>query len=260
MTVANEHVFSGLQKVYDQARPRYPQKALNHIIKLLDTSRGAEQGHLLDVGCGTGILTRQLLKRSPQSEFMGCDVNKDMLSEARNKDETGRISWHQTPAEHLPFKNEAFHIITVAQAAQWFDRPKFYQEAQRVLRAKGYLVIIENNRQQDGSAFMDAYETLIETHNSSYSRDYRRFDYAQEMQKAGFAETHVQRFAWSRSMSRADFVEMAKSSSKVQAAIKASNGTFFNELDQLLQRDWETGEQIVIDYSTQVFAGYQGEC
>ncbi|WP_109314251.1 class I SAM-dependent methyltransferase [Pseudovibrio ascidiaceicola] len=257
MNVANDHAFSGLQKIYDQARPRYPLDALNHIVDRLAASRGVEQGCLLDVGCGTGILTRQLLELSLGSKFTGCDVNEDMLSQAKAIDKAGEISWHQSAAEELPFKDNAFHLITVAQAAQWFDRPKFYKEARRVLTSQGCLVIIENNRQLEGSAFMHAYETLIETHNSGYSRDYRRFDYAQEMQTAGFANANVRLFPWSRSMSHQDFVEMAKSSSKVQAAIKASNGVFLIELDQILQRYWAEDEQIVIDYSTQVFSGHK---
>ncbi|KZL01915.1 Demethylmenaquinone methyltransferase [Pseudovibrio sp. Ad5] len=257
MNIASDHAFSGLQKIYDQARPRYPQDALDHIVDLLEESKGAEQGHLLDVGCGTGILTRQLQGLSPGSKLTGCDVNEDMLSQAKARDKAGEMSWYQSAAEMLPFEDSAFHLITVAQAAQWFDRPKFYREVQRVLTSQGCLVIIENNRQLEACAFMQAYETLIETHNTSYSRDYRRFDYAQEMQKAGFAQANVRRFPWSRSMSRQDFVEMAKSSSKVQAAIKASDGVFLIELDQILQEHWGEDEQIVIDYSTQVFVGQQ---
>ncbi|GHB46974.1 hypothetical protein GCM10007094_40450 [Pseudovibrio japonicus] len=255
MTVAKEHAFSGLQKIYDHARPRYPEPALNHVVGLLTKASGAEQGCLLDVGCGTGILTRQLQQLSPQSKLTGCDINEDMLSEAKAKDTSGAISWHQSSAEKLPFKDAAFHMITVGQAAQWFDRSKFYKEARRVLRPNGYLVIIENNRLLEGSAFIDAYETLIETHNSTYFRNYRQFNYAHEMKKAGFAETNLQRFPWSRSMSRDDFIEMAKSSSKVQAAIKASNGYFLTELNKILQDHWSADEPIVVDYSTQVFIG-----
>ncbi|MFS8180157.1 class I SAM-dependent methyltransferase [Pseudovibrio denitrificans] len=255
MTITSEHAFSGLQKIYDQARPRYPQKALERIVDLLAASRGTEQGSLLDVGCGTGILTRQLLELAPQSKFTGCDVNEDMLSQAREQDADCAISWHQSHAEQLPFQDNAFHLITVAQAAQWFDRPRFYEEAQRLLIKGGHLVIIENNRQLEGSAFMDAYETLIETHNSAYSRDYRKFDYAQEMVQAGFADTQIQSFPWSRTLSQSEFVEMAKSSSKVQAAIKASKGAFLKELNIILQDHWAEGEPVVIEYATKVFSG-----
>lgn len=256
MTVAKEHAFSGLQKFYDHARPRYPEPALNQIVGLLTKASEAEQGCLLDVGCGTGILTCQLQHLSPKSTLTGCDINEDMLSEAKAKDTSGAISWHQSPAEKLPFNDAAFHMITAGQAAQWFDRPSFYSEARRVLTPNGYLVIIENNRLLEGSAFIDAYETLIETHNSTYSRNYRQFDYAQEMKQAGFAETNLQRFPWSRSMSRDDFIEMAKSSSKVQAAIKASNGRFLAELHEILQDHWLADEPIVIDYATQVFSAH----
>ncbi len=80
------------------------------------------------------------------------------------------------------------------------------------------------------------------------------------MQRAGFAEAVVRRFPWARSMSHQGFIEMAQSSSKVQAAIKASNGVFLNELDQVLQEYRTEDDQIVIEYSTQLFSGHKEEC
>ncbi|KZL09412.1 Demethylmenaquinone methyltransferase [Pseudovibrio axinellae] len=256
ITLSSRQAFLGLQKIYDHARPRYPQEALHCIVQMLHTITGDERGSLLDVGCGTGILTRQLIKLSPRSDFTGCDINVDMLSQAKVMDQSTAISWHQSCAEELPFGDDAFHMITVAQAAQWFERPKFYGEARRLLKPDGYLVIIENNRQLEDCAFMGAYETLIEMYNTTYSRDYRRFDYAHEMHQAGYRDAKTQCFVWERVMPRDVFVDMAKSSSKVQAAINASEGKFLPELSELICEHWQAGEPVTIKYTTQVFCGH----
>ncbi len=256
LTIAKEHAFSGLQKIYDQNRPRYPPEALRCIIDLLKAPKNTENKHLLDVGCGTGILTRQLHELTPETRFTGCDINADMLSQAKESDRTGQIRWRISSAEDLPFAAGDVNLITVAQAAQWFDRPKFYREVQRVLAAYGTLVIIENNREFEASAFMSAYESLIEKHNNTYSRHYRRFDYAKEMQNAGFSHTKLQRFPWVRLMSQQEFVELAKSSSKVQAAIRASDGQFLTDLQAILALHYKTEGAVTIEYTTQVFSGH----
>ncbi|SDQ72864.1 class I SAM-dependent methyltransferase [Pseudovibrio sp. Tun.PSC04-5.I4] len=263
MTTAHKTAFSGLQEIYDLARPRYPKKALDHICGLLPQSAGVEKKHLLDVGCGTGILTRQLRDACRDFKITGCDLNEDMISQARASDkkgrtnaETGAIEWHISPAETLPFASDSINLITVAQAAQWFVRPQFYTEAQRLLNpTSGRLVILENNRNLEASAFMEDYEALIETHNPTYSRNYRGFDYAGEMASAGFKQVETHNVPWTRTMEQANFVQMAKSSTKVQAAIEASGGEFLTHLSMILQRHWGRAGSVNVAYTTALYCG-----
>ena len=43
-------------------------------------------------------------------------------------------------AESLPFKSSSVQLITVSQAAHWFDLPTFYKEADRVLVPSMYFI------------------------------------------------------------------------------------------------------------------------
>ena len=47
----------------------------------------------------------------------------------------------QAAAESSGLANESVDVITVAQAAHWFDLPKFYAEAKRVLREDGMMLV-----------------------------------------------------------------------------------------------------------------------
>jgi SAM-dependent methyltransferase len=52
-----------------------------------------------------------------------------------------RVTYHQS-AETAPVLGDAsVDLVTVAQAAHWFDRPKFYAEVKRVLRPGGVVAL-----------------------------------------------------------------------------------------------------------------------
>lgn len=44
------------------------------------------------------------------------------------------VHYQAAPAEHTPFPNQYFDLITVAQAVHWFDGPAYHREVHRVAR------------------------------------------------------------------------------------------------------------------------------
>ncbi|MGL4611584.1 MAG: class I SAM-dependent methyltransferase [Trueperaceae bacterium] len=96
----------------------------------------------LDVACGTGQSTRAL--SAIAREVTGTDLSEEMLTFAK-QEETTNIHYVQSPAEQLPFPDATFDLITVSLAFHWFDRKRFFLEAARGLKDKGWLVIYSNN-------------------------------------------------------------------------------------------------------------------
>ena len=45
-------------------------------------------------------------------------------------------------SEILPFEDNSVDLVTCCQAIHWFDIPKFYKEANRVLRPKGGVLAV----------------------------------------------------------------------------------------------------------------------
>lgn len=65
---------------------------------------------VLDYGCGTGILTNQLLDYF--SQVKGVDISEEMLAIAEElKPNTDRIQFRLIDGQHLPFKNEFFDMV-----------------------------------------------------------------------------------------------------------------------------------------------------
>ncbi|HEX8846564.1 MAG TPA: methyltransferase domain-containing protein [Pyrinomonadaceae bacterium] len=105
--------------------------------KRLKVSEGAS---VLEVACGTGILTRQLRDRLPHSaRLVATDLNEAMIAYAARKfrpDEA--LEWKQTDATNLPFAEESFNAV-VCQFGLMFvpDKERAIREAYRVLKPGG---------------------------------------------------------------------------------------------------------------------------
>ena len=65
---------------------------------------------VLDVGCGTGVLSREVADRvGSDGRVVGLDVNEDMLAVARRI--RPDIDWHQGDAGELPFDDVSFDAV-----------------------------------------------------------------------------------------------------------------------------------------------------
>jgi ubiquinone/menaquinone biosynthesis C-methylase UbiE len=99
-------------------------------------------GPVLEIACGTGILTRQLRAHLPASlRLVATDLNEPMLDYARTKlGETQFIDWQQADAAALPFPSASFAAV-VCQFGLMFvpDKPLAFREARRVLSEGGLL-------------------------------------------------------------------------------------------------------------------------
>lgn len=219
-----DHAYTGLAESYQKVRPSYPPALIAAIVAFAGPAL-ASGALVVDVGAGTGIATRALAAALPAGcDVLGVEPNDDMRAKAEAAVSAGSgIRFAAGAADALPVADGAAALLTAAQAAHWFDRPRFYTEALRVLRPGGVIGIFENNRDWRRSALLDVHEGFLEAHavrrdGSRYSRFYRDHPYAQELLRA-FGNVVAEQFTWIRRMSVADFVAMAKTSTQVQAAI-----------------------------------------
>ena len=58
--------------------------------------------------------------------------------------EKNKIHYLVAAAEDQPFDNEEFDLITVSSGVHWFNIDAFLNEANRILKQDGWLVIYEN--------------------------------------------------------------------------------------------------------------------
>ena len=95
---------------------------------------------VLEVACGTGILTSELAKvLPPGTQIVATDLNDPMLAYAAERVPEAPIAWRQADACALPFPGGAFDAV-VCQFGVMFvpDKPLAFREARRVLTAGGH--------------------------------------------------------------------------------------------------------------------------
>ena len=96
---------------------------------------------VLDVACGTGVLTRAAAERvGPAGAVAGLDVNDGMLAVARQR--APELEWRQGRAEALPFEPRSFDAVVSQFGLMFFeDRAAALGEMMRVLRPNGRLAV-----------------------------------------------------------------------------------------------------------------------
>jgi ubiquinone/menaquinone biosynthesis C-methylase UbiE len=107
---------------------------------LLSRLKGKKLGRVLEIACGTGIVTRRLRNALPASTvIVATDLNPDMFEFAKAKFKNGEnVHWQQADASALPFPDGSFHAV-VCQFGFMFvpDKAAAMRESYRVLRSGG---------------------------------------------------------------------------------------------------------------------------
>lgn len=164
----HEQAARGFQQgaaAYERGRPGYPREA----VRWLSTELGLEPGRtVLDVGAGTGKLTRELvpsgatvLAVEPVPGMRA--VLEQVVPDARALAGT---------AEALPVGDETVDAVVVAQAFHWFDGPTAVAEFHRVLRPAGRFGVIWNRRRVE-EPIHEAVRQIIEPYHRDSPSHYR---------------------------------------------------------------------------------------
>ena len=117
---------------YAHYRPHYPASLVDYL-----ASQVKVHGSVLDVGCGSGQLTKLLATRF--DDVIGVDPSADQIAHAVPHE---HLRYVCQAAEALDFAEHSVALITVAQAAHWFDLAKFYAAARRVAKPGAVLALI----------------------------------------------------------------------------------------------------------------------
>lgn len=251
------NAFDGLAGDYNRHRPDYPLLLMEALREHLEAGCPAGTGVIVDAGAGTGIATR-LLRRSLDARFqvIGLEPGADMRRQAAEAtDPSSNITYIQAAAENMPFADGMLDGVVVAQAVQWFDRPAFYHEAKRVLRPRGTLAILQNNRDWRASPFLDAYESFLEQNSPAYDRSYRAFDIHAELRAvAGFTAAPSMHIGWERPMTAEDFIGMTRSSSRLQQVVRHLGESQTVTAVQSLARSFADADDMVsVRYQSELY-------
>ena len=172
MTDATQR-FSSRVENYIKYRPGYP----NEVIETLRNECGLTPGLIIaDVGSGTGILTEMFLRNG--NAVYGVEPNREMREAAeRLLRDYPRFRSVAAQAEETTLDDDSVDLVTAGQAFHWFDREKTRRELSRILKPRGWVALIWNERVTTTTPFLVAYEQLLKDYSTDYEQvDHRRID------------------------------------------------------------------------------------
>lgn len=123
--------FSAVAARYADYRPRYPAAIFDHLATLVPRDATA-----WDCACGNGQASHDLAARF--GSVVATDASQEQIAAAESRT---NVEFRVAPAECSGLEDAAIDLITVAQAYHWFDRDRFHDEAQRVLKPGGVLAV-----------------------------------------------------------------------------------------------------------------------
>ena len=125
---------------YSTAGTSGQREACENLVEKLLSFLPDKSGTLLDVACGMGASTRQLLRYYKPAELTGINISDWQLSRARQNAPGCRFL--KMDASCMGFPDASFDNLLCVESAFHFDtRERFLQEAHRVLKPGGCLVL-----------------------------------------------------------------------------------------------------------------------
>jgi ubiquinone/menaquinone biosynthesis C-methylase UbiE len=155
-------VFDEIAADYDRHRPAYPDELLDQACHVAGIGSGDQ---VLEVGCGSGQLTRGLVARGLRVTAL--EPGRNLIALARqNLKGAGVVEFVNAEFENAPLPSEQFRAVFSASAFHWVDPKVSWQKAADVLVPGGTLALVqycgleEPRSKQDQDALLAAMRTV----------------------------------------------------------------------------------------------------
>ncbi|WP_084653869.1 class I SAM-dependent methyltransferase [Nocardia altamirensis] len=146
----------GVAAFFDVAARAYDLGSLQRVVyqppqdEMIDFLRANGARRIVDIGCGTGILTTRIARDLRPEAVYGIDMSPGMLARARRR--SAEVQWRNEPAEQLGLAAESVDAVVTTTAFHFFNQPAALAEFHRVLTPGGLLAISALNLRSRWSA------------------------------------------------------------------------------------------------------------
>ena len=209
--------FGAAAEVYERGRPGYPEAAIDWLLP-------ADPTVVLDLGAGTGKLTRQLAGRG--LDVVAVEPSDGMR--AQLEEILPEVRALSGSAEAIPVPDASVDVVIVAQAWHWFDVPRAVVEVARVLAPGGRLALIWNTR--------DARVGWVKELGAIMSGGVEAMDPADPIVGPPFAPVQRRDFEWSYTLTPDGLVDLVASRSYIITTSQEERESRLDEVRRLIAR------------------------
>ncbi|MBW4533588.1 MAG: class I SAM-dependent methyltransferase [Pleurocapsa minor HA4230-MV1] len=232
--------FSDRAQDYAKYRPSYPSEAIDCILAGLDTS-----GIAADIGAGTGISSRLLADRGVK--VIAIEPNAAMKQAAESHP---LVEFGDGNAEATKLSDNSVDLVTCFQSFHWFNPEPVLQEFARILKPKGVLAVVWNNRDREDN-FTREYSHLIQVASNNQSElryGTQRFLHEPEL----FAPVRHEIFPYYQGLNREALIGRAMSTSYIPKQGEIAT-KFIQDLEQLYEQHKNSNGLVYLKYNTSIY-------
>jgi SAM-dependent methyltransferase len=132
-------VFNEIAVEYDRYRPAYPDALVDQACEVAGIGDG---DRVLEIGCGTGQLTRSLLARGLRVTALEPGGRLIEVAEENLKD-AGDVEFIHTRLEDMQLPRESYEAVLSASAIHWIDPDLSWRKIADALAPGGTLALIQ---------------------------------------------------------------------------------------------------------------------
>ncbi len=132
-------MFNQAAEYYDKYRPGYPKDIMDSLISFTGITEGSD---LLEIGCGSGKATEQLVGNG--FNILGIDPGEDLVRIGNERFKNENVNFVKGRFEEYDFGQKRFDVVYAAQSFHWVPQPIGYQKCADILKDNGYLSLFWN--------------------------------------------------------------------------------------------------------------------
>ncbi len=132
-------MFNQVAEYYDKYRPVYPKEIIDSLMSVTGIIEGSD---LLEIGCGSGKATEQLIGNG--YNILGIDPGEDLVRIGNERFKNENVQFVKGRFEEFDFEEKKFDVIYAAQSFHWVPQPIGYKKCADVLKDDGYIALFWN--------------------------------------------------------------------------------------------------------------------
>lgn len=225
----NPNNFGSMSADYDIARKGYPDEVFEYIKSFIKNDNPIT----LDIGCGTGISTRQL--KAHHFEVTGADKDPAMIEIAVQR--SPEMPYFVATANKLPLESEQFDIVTAFTAFHWFNDKKSLTEIKRVLKTGGIFSAVLKVSSENDNGYCSIYKKYAGDNFDSTKNHFKK----ELLVKLGFSDIKEKVFYIDEKYKVGDALTLVKSLSLWNLVPKNKKPEMLKELKDFYKTELVDG-------------------
>lgn len=218
---------------YDAVRPRYPQQAVEDILALAATAadpRHDAQPRIVDLGAGTGILSRQLLQAGARVHAVEPSAAMTQVLSHAAGAWSEQLTITLARAEETGLPRGQADVAVAAQAWHWFDAEAVQTEIASLLAPGGALALIWN--------YLDTADpTVHRLTRIMRAGDTYRPGWRPTLDEQVFTPLRTTEYRWTRTLTAAELFRYATTLSSWLSAAEDERARRRANLEDFLHRE-----------------------